>query len=58
MEMTQFYFLSSIQFIKEDRHENQTKSEAAANVGYTVCTHVCFYKKLSLNTVWQEGLSI
>lgn len=51
MEMTQFYFLSSIQFIKEDRHENQTKSEAAANVGYIVCTHVCFYKKLSLNTV-------
>ena len=35
--MTQFYFLSSILFIKEDRHKNQTKSKEAANVGYIVC---------------------
>lgn len=43
MEMTQSYFLSSIQFIKEDRHKNQTKSEEAANVGYIVCmrVHMC-----------------
>lgn len=48
MEMTQFYFLSSIQFIKEDRHKNQTKSEAAANVGYIVCTHMCVFTKSSV----------
>lgn len=45
MEMTQSCFLSGIQFIKEDTHKNQTKSEEAkfyTNQGYTVC--VCQQK--------------